>query len=62
MKQNYLLGSAACLILAACDPAVESSDSTPKTIPTAKSTEKTDGFNANKNVYFGDLHLSLIHI
>ena len=57
MKQNYLLGPAACLILAACDPAVESSDSTPKTIPTANSAEKTDGYNANKNVYFGDLHI-----
>ena len=58
MKQNYLLGSAACLILAACgDAALETSDTVSKTIPTTESAERTDGYNANKNVYFGDLHI-----
>ena len=62
MKLNSIIGFAACLILAACDPAVESSDSAPKTITTANSAEKTDGYNANKNVYFGDLHIHTIDL
>ena len=63
MKQNYLLGSAACLILAACgDAALETSDTVSKTIPTTESAERTDGYNANKNVYFGDLHIHTIDL
>ena len=58
MKLSYLLGSAACIMLAACgNPAIETTETPSKTISAAKSVEKTDGFNASKNVYFGDLHI-----
>ena len=58
MKPSYLLGSAACIMLVACgDPAVETSETPSEPISSAKIVEKTDGFNASKNVYFGDLHI-----
>ena len=58
MKLNSLFRSAACMILAACgDVDIEAPDKARKTSPIANNSEKTDGFYANKNVYFGDLHI-----
>ena len=55
MKLNWMVGSAALVLLAACgDTSIENPETA--TQPTSK-TGQTAGYNSSKNVYFGDLHI-----
>lgn len=59
MRQYWKIGTAIFLALGACgESAVQSSQSDPVTKPNQIETpKKTAGYNPNKNVYFGDLHI-----
>ena len=64
MRLNWMAGSAALILLAACGEASVDKIGVDKTgvekhsaDANAAKTEKTAGYNASKNVYFGDLHI-----
>ena len=58
MNIKWMAGPAAIALLAACsDGVIETGDTTAKTKTTLPATERTPGYNAAKNVYFGDLHI-----
>lgn len=60
MQRALIIGTSLGLLsLTACSPTEKISEASNKAIEKAQSapTTKTAGFNANKNAYFGDLHI-----
>ena len=58
MKMHWITGSAALVLLAACgDASVEAPSGYSKTSAPVTKSDRTAGYRASKNVYFGDLHI-----
>ena len=60
--RHYIGASIAAFVIVACSPADSPTDTASKTTQSAqeettKASTQTAGFDENKNVYFGDLHI-----